>query len=113
MSRVACTIKARKRIGVVVASLSIVSAPPCPRVSARASGEAGGAARSVFLGQPPWGDCRRMTLSAMARAPAEAYHSGFCRRMAEPQRTCVSAPMNRAAISKTPSVAPKRNRAVN
>ena len=54
-----------------------------------------------------------MTLSAMVRAAAEAYHSGFWRRMAVPQRTCVSAPVNSAAISMTPSVAPKRNRAVD
>ena len=40
----------------------------------------------MFLGQPPSGDCQRMTLSAMARAPAEAYHSGFWRRIALLQR---------------------------
>ena len=53
------------RIGVVVAPLSMVLAPPRSNVSARASGEGGGAARSVFLGQPPWGDCHLMTMSAI------------------------------------------------
>ena len=105
-SPVACTIRARKRIGVVVAPLSIVSAPRRPGVSASASDEGGDAAKSVFLGQPPWGDCHRVTLSAIARAPAVAYHSGFCLRMDLPQGTCVWAPDNSVAISNTPSVAP-------
>ena len=44
----------------------------------------------MFLGHAPTGDWYRRTLSAIARAGGEAYHSGVCRTTAEPQAICAA-----------------------